>query len=140
MLSLAFARAEGEERLSSAQLAEGIDSNPTFVRRLLVPLIQAGLVRSTMGRDGGVRLSGDAATITLGEIYKAIMGDKRLWMGRNDIPHRCLVSCNVERFFGNLADQVDESVSRLLGERTLADALLELRALDAERVKEEVPA
>ena len=140
MLSLAFARAEGEERLSSAQLAEGIDSNPTFVRRLLVPLIQAGLVRSTMGRDGGVRLSGDAATITLGEIYKAIMGDKRLWMGRNDIPHRCLVSCNVERFFGSLADQVDESVSRLLGERTLADALLELRALDAERVKEEVPA
>lgn len=53
MLSLALAQAEGVERLSSAQLAEGVDSNPTFVRRLLVPLIQAGLVHSTMGRDGG---------------------------------------------------------------------------------------
>ena len=134
MLSLALAQAEGVERLSSAQLAEGVNSNPTFVRRLLVPLMQAGLVRSTMGRDGGVSLSVDAAAITLGEIYKATMGDKKLWTGRSDIPHRCLVSCNVEQFFGNLADEVDESVLRLLGGRTLADALLELRALDAERV------
>jgi Rrf2 family transcriptional repressor of oqxAB len=81
-----------------------------------------------------VSLSVDAAAITLGEIYKATMGDKKLWTGRSDIPHRCLVSCNVERFFGNLADEVDESVLRLLGSRTLADALLELRSLDAERV------
>ena len=134
MLSLALAQAEGVERLSSAELAEGVDSNPTFVRRLLVPLMQAGLVRSTMGRDGGVSLSVDAAAVTLGEIYKATMGDKRLWTGRNNIPHRCLVSCNVERFFGNLAGEVDESVLRLLSKRTLADALLELRTLDAERV------
>jgi Rrf2 family transcriptional repressor of oqxAB len=134
MLSLALAQTDGVERLSSTQLAEGVDSNPTFVRRLLVPLIQAGLVRSTMGRDGGVNLSVDAAAITLGEIYKATVGDKKLWTGRSNIPHRCLVSCNVERFFGNLADEVDESVLSLLDERTLADALLELRTLDAERV------
>ncbi|MBM7046497.1 Rrf2 family transcriptional regulator [Rhizobium lusitanum] len=134
MLSLALAQVEGVERLSSAELAEGVNSNPTFVRRLLVPLMQADLVRSTMGRDGGVSLSVDAAAITLGEIYKATVGDKKLWTGRSDIPHRCLVSCNVERFFGNLADEVDESVLHLLGGRTLADALLELRTLDAERV------
>jgi Rrf2 family transcriptional regulator, repressor of oqxAB len=132
MLSLALAQAEGVERLSSAQLAEGVDSNPTFIRRLLVPLMQAGLVRSTKGRDGGVSLSVDATTIRLSEIYKATMGDKRLWTGRSDIPHRCLVTRNVERFFGNLADEVDESVVLQLGGRTLAEALLELRALDAE--------
>jgi Rrf2 family transcriptional repressor of oqxAB len=134
MLSLALARAEGVRLLSSADLAEGIGSNPTFVRRLLVPLAQAGLVRSAMGRDGGVSLSADAAKITLGDIYKAMMGDKKLWTGRSDIPHRCLVSSNVERYFGNLCDEVDASVLRLVGARTLADALLELRTLDAERV------
>ena len=134
MLSLALAQAEGVERLSSAELAEGVDSNPTFVRRLLAPLMQAGLVRSAMGRDGGVSLSVDAAAITLSEIYKATLGDKRLWTGRSDIPHRCVVTRNVERFFGNVADEVDESVVGLLGGRTLADALLELRALDAARV------
>jgi Rrf2 family transcriptional repressor of oqxAB len=134
MLSLALAQAEGVERLSSAELAEGVDSNPTFVRRLLIPLMQAGLVRSTMGRDGGVSLGVDAAAITLGEIYKATLGDKRLWTGRSDIPRRCVVTRNVERFFGNLTDEVDASVAGLLGGRTLADALLELRTLDAERV------
>ena len=134
MLSLALAQTEGIERLSSAQLAEGVDSNPTFVRRLLVPLIDAGLIRSSMGREGGISLSVDAAAITLGEIYKATMGDKKLWTGRSNIPHRCLVSCNVERYFGNLTDEMNESVLRLLGRQTLADALLELRALDAERV------
>lgn len=134
MLTLALAKAEGVERLSSAQLAVGVGSNPTFVRRMLAPLIQAGLVCSTMGRDGGVRLSIDSAAITLGEIYKAAMGDDRLWTGRSDIPHQCLVTCNVEQFFGNLAGEVDESVVRLLDKRTLADALLELRALDVERV------
>ena len=133
MLSLALAQAEGIERLSSAQLAEGVDSNPTFVRRLLVPLIDAGLIRSSMGREGGISLSVNAAAITLGEIYKATMGDKKLWTGRSNIPHRCLVSCNVERYFGNLTDEMNESVLRLLGRQTLADALLELRALDAER-------
>ena len=134
MLSLALAQAEGVERLSSAELAEGVDSNPTFVRRLLVPLMQAGLVRSTMGRDGGVSLGVDATAITLGEIYKATLGDKRLWTGRSDIPHRCVVTRNVERFFGNLTDEVDESVLHSLSRRTLADALLELRTLDAARV------
>lgn len=134
MLSLALAQAEGVERLSSAQLAAGVDSNPTFVRRLLVPLTQAGLVRATMGRDGGVSLKADAAAITLGEIYKATMGDKRLWTGRSDIPHRCLVSSNVERFFRNLAAEADASVLLTLGKRTLSDALSELRALDVERV------
>jgi len=134
MLSLALAQAEGVERLSSTQLAEGVDSHATFVRRLLVPLIQAGLIISAMGRDGGVSLSTDAAAITLGDIYKAVMGDKKLWTARSDIPHRCVVSSNVERFFRNLSDEVDESVLHLLGTRTLADALIELRTLDAERV------
>lgn len=134
MLSLALAQAEGVERLSSTQLAEGVDSHPTFVRRLLVPLIQAGLIISAMGRDGGVSLSTDAAAITLGDIYKAVMGDKKLWTARSDIPHRCVVSSNVERFFRNLSDEVDESVLHLLGTRTLADALIELCTLDGERV------
>jgi Rrf2 family transcriptional repressor of oqxAB len=81
-----------------------------------------------------VSLSVDAAGITLGAVYKATMGDKKLWTGRRDIPHRCLVSSNVERYFGNLSDEVDASVLRLLSTRTLADVLSELRSLDAERV------
>ncbi len=133
MLSLALAQAERIERLSSSQLAEGVGSNPTFIRRLLAPLMQAGLVHSVMGREGGVSLGVDASKITLDMIYTAVVGDKKLWNERSDIPHRCLVSSNIDQLFENLAQEVDSSVTRLLKKRTLAHALLELRSLDAKR-------
>src|ERR1700737_4841888 len=56
MLSLALAHAEGVAQLSSAQLANGLGANPSLVRKLLVPLANAGLVHATYGRDGGIRL------------------------------------------------------------------------------------
>lgn len=130
MFSLALAQREGVERLSSAQLAEGVDSHPTFVRKLLVPLVQNELVISAMGRHGGISLAKDAAAITLADVYKAVVGEKTLWTARSDIPHRCLVSSNVDRFFGNLFGEADELVLQLLRTRTLADALVELSALD----------
>jgi Rrf2 family transcriptional repressor of oqxAB len=133
MLSLALARAEGKERLSSTRLAEGVDSNPTLVRRLLAPLLKAGLVTSTRGRDGGVGLGTDPATITLKDIYVAVMGDKKLWSTRTDIPHRCTVSCNIEPFFQGLTAEVDKAVIKALGSITLADSLAELRRLEAAR-------
>jgi Rrf2 family transcriptional repressor of oqxAB len=132
MLSLALAQSEGVERLSSAQLAQGVGSNPTFVRRLLSPLILAGLVRSTLGRDGGVALGRDPGAIPLGEIYKAVLGDKPFWSGRSDIPHQCLVTANVERFFENLTSDVDLSIVQRLNSQTLAEALTELRILEGQ--------
>jgi Rrf2 family transcriptional repressor of oqxAB len=136
MLSLALARAEGVERLSSTRLAEGVGSNPTFVRKLLTPLVQAGLVQSVHGRDGGVHLARDAGAITLRDVYDAVTGEKQLWTQRTDIPHRCLVSSNVEAFFSNLVDEVETSVRQLLAGKTLADALAQLRERDAATVME----
>jgi Rrf2 family transcriptional regulator, repressor of oqxAB len=135
MLSLALAKAEGVERLSSTRLAEGVASNPTFVRKLLTPLIQASLVQSVHGRDGGVRLARDAGAITLKEIYDSVRGEKQLWTQRSDIPHQCLVSCNVEGFFSDLVEEAEASVRQLLAGRTLAGALAQLRERDAAAVE-----
>lgn len=55
MLGLTLARSVCAEPVSSTRLAEGVGSHPTFVRRLLVPLIETGLVTSSMGRAGGWR-------------------------------------------------------------------------------------
>jgi Rrf2 family transcriptional repressor of oqxAB len=132
MLSLALADAEGVAQLSSSQLAASLDANPSQVRKLLVPLASAGLVRATLGRDGGVRLGRSAQAITLGDIYNAVIGEKSLWVPRS-VPHQCLVSSNVERYFTDLAAQADDAVAKTLEARTLADSLAEIRILDAER-------
>ena len=49
MLFLAAAAEQGSPTLSSAQLAEGLGTNPSLVRKLLVPLARGGLVVSTKG-------------------------------------------------------------------------------------------
>ena len=90
MLNLALAHSEGVAQLSSTQLADALGTNPSLVRKLLSPLANAGLVRSSFGRDGGIRLGRPADAITLREIYSAVLGDKSLWVPRA-VPHQCLV-------------------------------------------------
>ena len=130
MLSLAFAHAEGVVQLSSSQLANGLGANPSLVRKLLVPLANAGFVHATYGRDGGLCLARPANSISLREIYSAVIGEKSIWAPRS-VPHRCLVSSNVERYFVELAAKADDAVLKTLEHKTLADSLAELRVLDA---------
>jgi Rrf2 family transcriptional repressor of oqxAB len=132
MLNLALAHAEGVAQLSSAQLAASLGTNPSLVRKLLRPLASAGLVRSSFGRDGGMRLGRPAAAITLRDVYSAVIGEKSLWAPRA-VPHQCLVSSNVERYFVDLAAEADEVVLRMLEPKTLADTLSDLQMLDSAR-------
>ncbi len=132
MLNLALAHSEGVAQLSSTQLAGALGTNPSLVRKLLSRLANAGLVRSSFGRGGGIRLGRPADAITLGDVYSAVLGETSLWAPRA-VPHRCLVSSNVERYFVDLAAKADDAVLRTLKHKTLADSLSELRILDAAR-------
>src|SRR6202789_4244089 len=120
MLSLALAHTEGVEQLSSSELANGLGANPSLVRKLLVPLASAGLVHATYGRDGGIRLGRSTNSITLREIYPAMLVEESLWVVRA-VPHRCLVSSNVDRYFVGLAAKADNAVLKTLADTTLAD-------------------
>src|SRR3979409_557933 len=102
MLSLALAERNRVSQLSSAELAKSLGANPSFVRKLLVPLVQSKLLRSQMGKAGGVRLARPAAEITLRDIYRAVVADTKIRAPRTGIPHRCLVSSNVQGWFKRL--------------------------------------
>jgi Rrf2 family transcriptional repressor of oqxAB len=130
MLSLTLHEHDAE-RLSSADLAEGIGSNASFVRKLLAPLIEDGLVESTMGRDGGLRIGGRPERITLLDIYRSVTRGKQLWPARDDIPPRCIVSRNVGALFARITDDVDAVVAERLGKETLASCFAELAPLEA---------
>jgi Rrf2 family transcriptional repressor of oqxAB len=126
MLSLALAEKQSVSHLTSSQLAESLGANPSFVRKLLVPLGQSKLVRSQMGKAGGVRLARPAGEITLRDIYGAVIADTRIWAPRTGVPHRCLVSSNVQSYFEELIDDAQEAILSMLGQRTLLHALTEL--------------
>jgi 3-oxoacyl-[acyl-carrier protein] reductase len=59
------------ERVSSAQLAEGIHANPSFVRKSLSKLAKAGLIEAARGKNGASRLARPAAEITVLDVYRA---------------------------------------------------------------------
>lgn len=130
MLSLALAHEQGIPRLASAELAEGLGANPTLVRRLLAHLGDCGLLNSTLGKGGGVSLARPAREISLAEIYAAATGGRPLWVARNDIPHRCVVTSNIEHYFTALAGEAEAAISRELSKSTLAEALVRLKQLN----------
>jgi Rrf2 family transcriptional repressor of oqxAB len=133
MLSLAPAKEEGIERLSSTRLAQSLNANPSLVRTLLVPLVQDGYVASGAGRNGGVRLAKPSKLITLRDIYQSVIGAKGLWSARADVPPQCVVSSNIQPFFNTLAKSAEQTVLDLLGSRTLEDSLNEILALEGAR-------
>jgi Rrf2 family transcriptional regulator, repressor of oqxAB len=128
MLSLALAEQNNVSQLSSAELAKSLGANPSFVRKLLVPLVRTKLLRSQMGKTGGVRLARPAAEVTLRDIYSAVVADTKIWAPRTGIPHRCLVSSNVQGYFEELIDDAQDAILSMLGQRTLLEVLTELEA------------
>src|ERR1700678_3206367 len=130
MLLLGHAGEEGSPVLSSAQLARSLDTNPSLVRKLMVPLVQDGLVASIKGRGGGVRLSRPAEQITLEQIYHSSVGSKPLWAPRPEGPRECLVTNHSAAYFVRLTEETEVAVLGALAGRTLADSLDELRAID----------
>jgi Rrf2 family transcriptional repressor of oqxAB len=130
MLLLGHAEEQGSPILSSTQLARSLNTNPSLVRKLMVPLVQDALVASIKGRGGGVRLGRPADQITLGEIYRSSIGDKPLWAPRPEGPRECLVTNHSAEYFARLTDETEAAVLGALAGRTLADSLDELRAID----------
>jgi Rrf2 family transcriptional repressor of oqxAB len=130
--TLAAASRNGFEQLSSETLAARIGSTPSLTRRLLVSLSRGGLVRSKLGKYGGVALGKPASEITLGAIYRAAVGEKPLLAGRTDVPHLCDVSSRAEKYFALIASEADVAMVAVLERRTLAKSLDELLALERE--------
>ena len=127
MLSLALAHEEGVPMRTSSQLAVGVGSVASLVRKLLAQLAKDGLVTGVAGRSGGVRLARPASQITLAEIYRSVMQGGPLWSARKDIPHRCIVSTHMDDFFAKLTSDAETAMLVSLSSKTLASSLEQMR-------------
>ncbi|MFQ6548889.1 Rrf2 family transcriptional regulator [Aestuariibius sp. 2305UL40-4] len=58
--------------LTSAEIAGHSDTHPAFVRRVLGPLKDGGILRSEKGHAGGWSLARPAEEITLADVYVAL--------------------------------------------------------------------
>ncbi len=131
VLSVAMAEQMGE-RSTSAILAYGLEANPSFIRKLMVPLTRDGIIVSTLGRNGSIHLGRPAAAdkITLRDIYLSVIEDKKLWASRPDVPARCVVSANACWYFKSVADEAEQASLNVLARHTVASALEAVKNAD----------
>lgn len=129
MMLVADAEQAGRPMVSSSELATKLDNNASFVRALAAPLVRDGLLTSTRGRSGGLALGRPATEITLRDVYRSAIGGKRIWDQRDEMPHVDVVTTNACRYFEALTDEIEDAVASMLGDKTLADSLADLKAL-----------
>lgn len=114
------------ELLSSEQLAKGVKTNPSFIRKLVVPLAAAGLVESVRGKAGGIRLARKPKDISLAQIYEAITDSALIAVPGKSPEKQCVISCGIGGVLGKISKEIEASTLKALAKRSLQDVLAEM--------------
>jgi Rrf2 family protein len=123
---LAVLAYKGAREVTSDLLASSVNTNAVVVRRLLSELRLAGLVTTVKGAGGGARLSRSPDTITLAEIYRAVVHGPSFSHHPHPPNPRCPVGGKIEEVLGEIFTQAQTALEANLAERTLGGVLEEV--------------
>jgi len=119
--------------LSSAAIADQVNSHATFMRRILARLAQAGLVEAREGRDGGYTLKLPAERITLADVFVAIRWESQEEAERGacgEPVEPAESACaevdrneRLDRALAEIMEDIDQHVLERLREHTIASLM-----------------
>ena len=120
------------EQISTQKIAEGVGTPYNHVAKSVAFLANMGLVESTRGRTGGVRLSEAGARATVGQVLRASEGDIPMVEcegGANDCPMRH--ACSLKKILANAREEFFKMldpvvISELPNEQQMGPVFLEL--------------
>ncbi len=116
-----------DEPLKSEQVAESVNTNPVVIRRVLCELAQHKLVVSQTGSTGGSRLARKAEDITLLDVYRAIECPGLFSLHKQHPNQRCPVGVSIEMVLGEVREELDLAVEKVLFGITIKDVLGRLK-------------
>jgi Rrf2 family protein len=118
---LTYLSANGGERpVSSDELSGSTNTNPVYVRRVLGPLREAGLVHARQGSQGGWTLGRPAEEIALVEVWSLLQGDEPV-LGLHGPNPKCPIGAGIQEALRELDAAVAAALRAELGRRTIAD-------------------
>ncbi len=127
MVSLAYKQ---DELLNSEKLASILKTNPTFVRKIVARLVEAGLVQSFRGKGGGIKLARSPSEISLKDIYMAALDDKTLiCTPKKPITKACPVSCSMSEILCSIVEGMECATKTYLSKMNLNDLLKKVEKL-----------
>lgn len=113
-----------DEMVNSELLASVLQTNATFVRKLVANLVNAGLIESFRGKGGGIKLAMKPEKITLKEIYLAATEEKPLVnVHQKPVMKACSVSCCIKDVLEDIVDGIENSTLKFLSNKYLSDLM-----------------
>lgn len=125
MLDLGLFAAENRPR-TFKEIAESQKLSPYFVSTIAVQLKRAGLIKSIRGPNGGIMLAKDPADLRLLEVIESVRGPFAVMPCLTRPKPNCseIATCPVYDMWA----EINERISAVLNEYTLADVLKKIQA------------
>jgi Rrf2 family protein len=117
-----------ESTFTSAVLAGSVNANPVFVKRVLVKLSKAKLVKTTVGKSGGYDLARSPKSISLFDIYSAVNPPRVFAIHTYPKSKGCVVSSNIKEVMDEVLIGTQKAVENDLKRTTLADIVSKIRS------------
>ena len=122
------ALAHYQSSFTSEILAGSVNANPVFVKRVLVKLSKANLVKSMVGKSGGYDLARGPEQISLLDIYGAVSPPTVFAIHTYAESPGCIVSRNIKCALGEVLVDTQRAVESDLSRTTLADVVSKIRS------------
>jgi Rrf2 family protein len=123
MTILAFHRSE---EICSGDIAISVNTNASFVRRVLARLSKAGLVNASKGKGGHCSLAKPSKKISLFDIYKAVEAPKAFSIHNYPTQKGCDISCSIKPTLERILDKTQRSLEASLKKESLAKVILDM--------------
>src|SRR5437660_11680270 len=117
-----------DQRVTSTWLASSVNTNPVVVRRLLLALQAANLVKTRRGAGFGSCLARAPGHIQLAHVFRAVETDEPFVMPRGKPNQNCPVGQCIQTELQQVFRSARSALEHELGKTTLADVLGKVHA------------
>ena len=121
------ALANYERPFTSEVLAGSVNANPVFVKRVLVKLSKAKLVKTTVGKSGGYALAKSPKSISLLDIYSAVNPPSVFAVHCYPSNKMCIVSSNIKEVMHEVLTDTQKVLESDLKQTTLENIVERIR-------------
>lgn len=118
---------ESTEVQNSDTLANSVNTNPSYIRKITALLKKAGIIESTQGKSG-MSLLKSSKEISLLEIYQAVHPKEvKLLNVHSDVNPECPVAQNIEAVLNPIFTDAEQQLFQSLKVRTLEDVIKQMK-------------
>ncbi|MFM2479591.1 Rrf2 family transcriptional regulator [Celerinatantimonas sp. MCCC 1A17872] len=109
--------------VNTSQLAQSVNTNPIFVKRIVGKLAKNGLVLSSRGRNGGNSLVREAKDISLLDVYRAVNAPSLFAIHHYEKVASCSISSNIQQTLTEVRNTLQHEVDQKLMQLSIQDML-----------------